>query len=87
MWSWTKVGAIEVSQSGYTFKWTVPLGSSTLNTEELLFQTEGCSDTNNISWYCPADIDAQGRYCGTTESLVSFRFWEWDVVKFHGNIL
>jgi len=75
-WSWATMGEVQVQQTGYTWKWTVPIGSSTLDTENFVIQTQGYGPAMNVFWPCPTltgGVSGDGRYCGTNKCVPDCR--------------
>ncbi|HEX7304938.1 spherulation-specific family 4 protein [Lentzea sp.] len=65
-WSWTSVGSAPVSINGHTHTWTVPIGTSAIDTKNLVIQAEGYGPTTNVFTPCPiwgAGPEGNGRYC------------------------
>ncbi|KAF2792903.1 hypothetical protein K505DRAFT_350304 [Melanomma pulvis-pyrius CBS 109.77] len=66
-WAWTEIpGGVKVEQNGYTYKWTIPIGTSTTDTSKFVIQTEGYGPKTNVFQPCPmlgSGPEGNGRYC------------------------
>ncbi|MFB7597103.1 spherulation-specific family 4 protein [Streptomyces sp. NPDC056160] len=69
-WSWTPVATVPVTVSGYTYTWTLPLGTSTAATKNFVLQAEGYNTRTEIFSPCGVSAtalgggpDGNGRYC------------------------
>ncbi|KAH8780980.1 Spherulation-specific family 4-domain-containing protein [Diaporthe sp. PMI_573] len=52
-WAWSLVGAVPVDQTGYTYTWVVPVGSSTMDTTSFVIQTQGYGPAADVFSPCP----------------------------------
>jgi hypothetical protein len=67
-WEWTELDSVTVVQSAYEFTWTVPIGTSTINTSNFVIQVQGYNPFLNVFHPCSGVIldggpDGNGRYC------------------------
>ena len=66
-WSWTSVGDVPRVQSGYQWTWTVPIGSSTIDTNSFIVQVPGYGPTFNVFNKCPWGVSGNSKpgsqYC------------------------
>ena len=74
-WTWTSIGAVKVQQDEYHWTWTIPLGTSTVDTSNFVIQTEGYGPLLNVFQPCPGEgggvagilngkgPSGDGRYC------------------------
>lgn len=59
-WSWTQTGEwanVKIEQTGYTWKWTLPIGSATVDPNYYLIQAEGYGPLTNVFQPCASDWD------------------------------
>lgn len=66
-WAWTSIGTAKVEQDGYSFKWTLPIGTSTGDTSAFVIQVEGYGPKGNVFVPCPAlggGPSGEYGYCG-----------------------
>ncbi|KAL3473266.1 Spherulation-specific family 4-domain-containing protein [Aspergillus californicus] len=59
-WSWTPVGPITLDVTGYTYTWTAPLGTSTVNTGKFVIQAQGYNPLTNVFYPEPGAYDCKG---------------------------
>jgi hypothetical protein len=59
-WTWTPIDSVPIVVSGYTHTWTLPIGSSTTNTDRYVIQAQGYGPYTNI--FNP-DPDKQAYTC------------------------
>lgn len=52
-WTWTQLAEAPLVQSGYEYTWTVPMGTSTMNTSHFLIQVQGYGPMANVFQPCP----------------------------------
>ncbi len=52
-WSWTSLGSVTVQQTGYTYQWTLPIGTSTTDTSKFVIQVQGYGPKGNVVKPCP----------------------------------
>jgi len=73
-WSWSSVGSVSVEVSGYTNKWTLPLGKSTIDTSNFVIQAEGYGPSTNVFQPNPVDgsYDCKGSGMCTTPDLLKW---------------
>jgi hypothetical protein len=65
-WAWSQVGTVIVDQNSYTYKWVLPIGTSTIDTSKFVVQTQGYSQPMNVFSPCPVSgggPNGAGRYC------------------------
>ncbi|KAH6710590.1 Spherulation-specific family 4-domain-containing protein [Leptodontidium sp. MPI-SDFR-AT-0119] len=63
---WKKLGEAVVTNTGYTQKWVLPIGTSTTDTTKFVLQTAGYGPSANVFHPCPVQgvgPDGNGRYC------------------------
>lgn len=53
-WAWSQMGAVHVDQTGYTYTWVVPVGSSTMDTTSFVIQTQGYGPAADVFSPCPS---------------------------------
>jgi hypothetical protein len=65
-WAWKSLGSVTIQQTGYTWTWTVPIGTSTTDTSKFVIQVQGYGPAGNVFKPCPSfgggPQDAYG-YC------------------------
>lgn len=71
-WSWSVVGPITLDITGYTYKWTLPLGTSTIDTSKFVIQAQGYNPLTNVFEPDPNDYDCKGSSMCTTPDLVKW---------------
>lgn len=71
-WSWSVVGPITLQITGYTYKWTLPLGTSTIDTSKFVVQAQGYNPLTNIIEPNATDYDCNGSTMCTTPDLVKW---------------
>ncbi len=71
-WSWASVGTVPVTLSGYTYTWTLPIGTSTTDTSKFVIQTQGYGPYGNAFAPDPKDYDCHGSTLCTTPNLVKW---------------
>jgi hypothetical protein len=69
LWAWTSMGSVDVSQTAYTYKWTMPIRTSTADTSKFVIQTQGYGPAADVFKPCPdwgggPDGVGSGQYCG-----------------------
>jgi hypothetical protein len=65
-WTWTWRGEVPFVQRGYSYKWTAPIGTSTVDPSSFMIQVQGYGPMANVYKKCPlAYVDKGGRseYC------------------------
>ncbi|KAB5511567.1 Spherulation-specific family 4-domain-containing protein [Coniochaeta sp. 2T2.1] len=64
-WKWTNITDIVVDTTGYTYTWTLPLGTSTTDTSKFVVQAQGYGPYINVFDPAPDDYDCKGSgLCG-----------------------
>jgi hypothetical protein len=71
-WSWTPVGPITLDVTGYTYTWTIPLGTSTINTGKFVVQAQGYNPLTNVFYPEPGAYDCKGSSLCTTPGLLAW---------------
>lgn len=64
-WAWKLVGPVPITQTGYTYSWVAPIGSSTMDTTSFVIHAQGHGPTANVFSPCPeaGDRPDQGIFC------------------------
>ncbi|MEU1183783.1 spherulation-specific family 4 protein [Streptomyces sp. NPDC005820] len=69
-WSWSPMGTVSISRSGYTYTWNVPYGTSGgVSADHVVLQAEGYNPL--VNYFTPCNLivfpaggpDGNGRYC------------------------
>lgn len=71
-WSWETVGPVTVKIDGYTYTWTIPLGTGTTDTSKFVVQAQGYGPFINAFSPKPDDYDCKGSSMCTTPDLVKW---------------
>jgi hypothetical protein len=72
-WSWEVVASIPVEISGYTYTWTLPIGTSTTDTSKFVIQAQGYAPLVNAFDPLPNAYDCKGSgLCGSTPNLLAW---------------
>lgn len=71
-WSWSEVGLITLSITGYTYTWTLPLGTSTTDTSKFVIQAQGYNPFINVFDPDPSAYDCKGSTLCTTPDLLKW---------------
>ncbi|PYI01181.1 hypothetical protein BO78DRAFT_436345 [Aspergillus sclerotiicarbonarius CBS 121057] len=71
-WSWAVVSTITLDVSGYTYKWTLPLGTSTVDTSKFVVQAQGYNPLTNVFEPDPTAYDCKGSSMCTTPDLLKW---------------
>jgi len=71
-WSWTKVASISRVITGYTYTWTLPLGTSTTDTSKFVVQAQGYNPLTNVFMPDPVDYDCKGSSLCSNPNLVKW---------------
>lgn len=71
-WSWSEVGPITLSITGYTYTWTLPLGTSTTDTSKFVIQAQGYNPFINVFDPDPTAYDCKGSAMCTTPDLLKW---------------
>ena len=73
-WSWTNVSTVGIDVHGYTTKWTLPIGTSTVDTSKFVVQAEGYGPSTNVFAPDPRDgtFDCKGSGMCTTPDLLKW---------------
>ncbi|KAI9372873.1 fibronectin type III domain protein [Aspergillus egyptiacus] len=66
-WTWSSVGAAPATRDGYTWTWTLPVGTDTTDSRFFAVQAQGYGPLTNVFHPCPSEWDAEtrspGAYC------------------------
>ncbi|KAF7164134.1 hypothetical protein CNMCM5623_008824 [Aspergillus felis] len=66
-WAWSSVGAAPVKRDGYTFTWTLPVGTDTTDSSYFSVQAQGYGPLTNVFHPCPSQWDdgkpGAGAFC------------------------
>ncbi|KAL3428575.1 Spherulation-specific family 4-domain-containing protein, partial [Aspergillus tetrazonus] len=71
-WAWTSMGAITLDVTGYTYKWTLPIGTSTIDTSKFVVQAQGYNPLINVFEPDPGAYDCKGSSMCTTPGLLAW---------------
>jgi hypothetical protein len=71
-WSWSPVGPITLDITGYTYTWTIPMGTSTINTGKFVVQAQGYNPLTNVFYPEPGAYDCKGSSLCTTPGLLAW---------------
>ncbi|RAL15201.1 uncharacterized protein BO97DRAFT_463072 [Aspergillus homomorphus CBS 101889] len=71
-WSWAVIDTVTRDISGYTYTWTLPLGTSTVDTSKFVVQAQGYNPWTNIFEPDPSDYDCKGSSMCTTPDLLKW---------------
>ncbi|KAH7383114.1 Spherulation-specific family 4-domain-containing protein [Cadophora sp. MPI-SDFR-AT-0126] len=71
-WAWTSISSVTRVISGYTYTWTLPLGTSTTDTSKFVVQTQGYGPYGTVFSPDPKDYDCQGSTLCSTPNLLSW---------------
>jgi hypothetical protein len=72
-WKWTNISEISVDTTGYTYTWTLPLGTSTTDTSKFVVQAQGYGPYINVFSPTPDDYDCKGSsMCGMAANMLSW---------------
>ncbi|KAL4733002.1 Spherulation-specific family 4-domain-containing protein [Aspergillus similis] len=67
LWTWSAVGVAPVTRNGYTWTWTLPVGTDTTDSRYFIVQAEGYAPATNVFHPCPSEWDedtkSNGAYC------------------------
>lgn len=63
-WTWTWLGYTPVEQNGYTYTWTLPIGTSTVDSNYFIVQAEGYGPLTNVFHPCPSTWDSNNSSSG-----------------------
>jgi hypothetical protein len=66
-WAWSSKGAAPVKRDGYTFTWTLPVGTDTTDSSYFSVQAQGYGPLTNVFHPCPSEWDdstpGAGAFC------------------------
>ena len=62
-WAWTPLNDTVRTQTGYTYHWTIPLGTSKFDTNQFLIQVQGYGPSGNYLKPCPDGTDSNVAFC------------------------
>ncbi|KAH2312531.1 hypothetical protein KXV47_003722 [Aspergillus fumigatus] len=66
-WAWSSKGAAPVKRNGYTFTWTLPVGTDTTDSSYFSVQAQGYGPLTNVFHPCPSEWDdgkpSAGAFC------------------------
>ncbi|THC88424.1 hypothetical protein EYZ11_012126 [Aspergillus tanneri] len=71
-WAWSVVGPITLDIKDYTYKWTLPLGTSTIDTSKFVVQAQGYNPLTNVFEPDPSAYDCKGSSMCTTPDFVKW---------------
>ncbi|PVH73435.1 hypothetical protein DL98DRAFT_607326, partial [Cadophora sp. DSE1049] len=72
-WSWKEIGKVTVPVTGYTYTWTLPIGTSTTDTSRFVVQTQGYGPYGTAFSPDPKDYDCKGStFCSSAPNLLSW---------------
>jgi hypothetical protein len=71
-WSWSVVGPITLDVTGYTYTWTLPLGTSAIDTSKFVIQAQGYNPLTNVFEPDPSAYDCKGSSMCTTPDFVKW---------------
>ncbi|EAW24040.1 uncharacterized protein NFIA_036120 [Aspergillus fischeri NRRL 181] len=71
-WSCEVVSTITLDITGYTYKWTLPLGTSTFDTSKFVVQAQGYNPLTNAFEPDPTAYDCEGSTMCTTPDFVKW---------------
>jgi hypothetical protein len=71
-WSWSSVGPITLEITDYTYKWTLPIGTSTVDTGKFVIQAQGYNPLTNVFQPDPTAYDCKGSSMCTTPELLAW---------------
>lgn len=71
-WSWKVVDTIKLDITGYTYKWTLPMGTSTIDTSKFVVQAQGQNPLTNAFEPDPKAYDCKGSSMCTTPGLLAW---------------
>ncbi|KAB8211919.1 fibronectin type III domain protein [Aspergillus parasiticus] len=71
-WAWSVVGPITLDTKDYTYTWTLPLGTSTIDTSKFVIQAQGYNPLTNVFEPDPSDYDCKGSSMCTTPSFLKW---------------
>ncbi|RDW70549.1 uncharacterized protein DSM5745_08060 [Aspergillus mulundensis] len=71
-WSWSSMGSITLEITDYTYKWTLPLGTSTVDTSKFVVQAQGYNPLINVFQPDPGAYDCKGSSMCTTPGLLAW---------------
>jgi hypothetical protein len=71
-WAWSSIGTITLDITGYTYTWTLPLGTSTVDTSKFLVEAEGYNPYTTVFSPDPTDYDCKGSTLCTTPGLLAW---------------
>ncbi|KAL3479399.1 Spherulation-specific family 4-domain-containing protein [Aspergillus californicus] len=70
-WSWTSMGSITLEITDYTYKWTLPIGTSIVDTSKFVIQAQGYNPLINVFQPDPGAYDCKGSSMCTTPGLLA----------------
>ncbi|KAE8358366.1 Spherulation-specific family 4-domain-containing protein [Aspergillus caelatus] len=71
-WAWSVVGAITLDTKDYTYTWTLPLGTSTIDTSKFVIQAQGYNPLTNVFEPDPSDYNCKGSSMCTTPNFLKW---------------
>ncbi|KAE8371195.1 Spherulation-specific family 4-domain-containing protein [Aspergillus bertholletiae] len=71
-WAWSVVGAITLDTKDYTYTWTLPLGTSTIDTSKFVIQAQGYNPLTNVFEPNPSDYNCKGLSIYTTPNFLKY---------------
>ncbi|PKY04114.1 fibronectin type III domain protein [Aspergillus campestris IBT 28561] len=71
-WAWSEVGPITLDITKYTYTWTLPLGTSKIDTSKFVIQAQGYNPLTNVFEPDPSAYDCKGSSMCTTPDLLKW---------------
>ncbi|OGM49583.1 hypothetical protein ABOM_001752 [Aspergillus bombycis] len=71
-WAWSVVGPITLDIKDYTYTWTLPLGTSTIDTSKFVIQAQGYNPLTNVFEPDPSDYTCKGSSMCTTPNFLKW---------------
>ncbi|KAH7390394.1 hypothetical protein BKA64DRAFT_747488 [Cadophora sp. MPI-SDFR-AT-0126] len=71
-WAWTSMGDITRTISGYTYTWTLPLGTVTVDTSKYVVQVQGYNPYTTVFEPDPKEYDCKGSTLCTTPGFLAW---------------
>ena len=71
-WAWTEIGPISRVITGYTYTWTLPLGTLTTDTSKFVVQVQGYNPYTTVFEPDPTHYDCKGSTLCTTPGLLAW---------------
>ena len=71
-WAWTLMSAITLDITGYTYTWTLPIGTLTTDTSKFVIQTQGYNALGNFVEPDASDYDCEGSTMCSTPGMLKW---------------